>query len=106
MDEKEKASELTLKIVTPKGTQAPVSCDSIHLTVRDNSGGKGGGSYGIRPGHAKALLSLEKGEIEALNAGKVVLKGQCGHGFATVNQNLVTVAVESFSRSPKEETTF
>ncbi len=89
-------AELTLKIVTPKGSQASVSCDSIHLTISDNAKGRGGGSYGIRRGHAKALLSLEKGEIKAFLSGKTVLAGEGGCGFAAVDQDEVTVTVENF----------
>ena len=89
-------SKLTLTIVTPKGTRGPVSCDSIHLKICDDMNGKGGGSYGIKAGHTKSLLSLEKGVIEAFLMGEKILTGECDVGFATVNQNVVTVVVEGF----------
>ena len=89
-------AELTFKIVTPKGAHGPVPCDSIHLTVRDSAHGKGGGSYGIRPGHTKAILTLDAGTITAFLTGKTVLSGACGQGFATVEQNTVTAVVEEF----------
>lgn len=88
--------ELTLKIVTPVGGYGPYACDSIHLTVSDSAKGKGGGSYGIRAGHIKSLLSLQKGEISAYRRGEKVLAGMCGNGFATVAQNVVTVVVEEY----------
>ena len=90
-------AELILKIVTSQGAHGPVPCDSIHLTVRDNANGKGGGSYGIRPGHTKALLALAEGTITAYLVGKTVLFGRCSLGFATVEQDAVTAVVEDFA---------
>ncbi len=87
---------LSLKIVTPKGTFPPVACDSVRLTVCDGRKGKGGGSYGIRKGHTKALFSLDAGEISAFLTGKIVFAGQNGKGFATVEKDVVTAVVEEF----------
>ena len=91
--------QLTLKIATPKGTRDPVMCDSIRLTICDDLSGRGGGSYGIRPGHAKALFSLDKGSIRAFLSGRNVLTGESGVGFVTVDQNTVTVVTEDFSET-------
>lgn len=90
-------SKLVLNIATPKGTHGPFQCDSIHLTICDDLCGKGGGSYGIRPGHAKALLTLDKGIIEAFLSGQNVLIGESGIGFTTVERNTVTVVTETFN---------
>lgn len=89
-------AELMLKIVTPEGAHGPVPCDSIHLTVSDTPQGKSGGSYGIRPGHTKAILTLDAGGITAFLAGEPVLSGRCSRGFATVEQNTVTAVLEDF----------
>ena len=89
-------NHLTLSIVTPNGTYGPLLCDSIRLTICDDLGGKGGGNYGIRPGHAKALLSLDKGVLKAFLAEEAVLTGTSGVGFVTVDQNVVTVATEEY----------
>ena len=89
-------SKLILSIVTPNGARDPIPCDSIHLTICDDLSGKGGGSYGIRAGHAKALLTLDKGIIKAFLTGQNVLTGKNGAGFATVERNTVTVVAESF----------
>lgn len=89
-------AELTLNIVTPKCTYGPFRCDSVHLTVGDDISGKGGGSCGIRKGHAKSLLSLEEGTIKVFYAGENIFKGKSGCGFATVDQDFVTVVVEAF----------
>ena len=90
-------SELTLKIVTAEGSRPPVRCGSIHLTLCDDANGRGGGSYGIRPGHAKALFALGDGPVTALSAGQTVLSGRCSGGFATVEQDAVTVVTERFA---------
>ena len=89
-------SKLTLNIVTPNGARAPIQCDSVHLTICDDLSGKGGGSYGIRAGHAKSLLTLDQGVIRAFLSGQNVLTGKSGTGFATVERNTVTVVAESF----------
>ena len=88
--------QLAVKIVTPQGEQKSLVCDSLRLSVADNANERGGGSYGIRPGHVDMLLALEEGELSALLAGKLVLEGRCGNGFATVEKNVVTVVAEFF----------
>ncbi len=90
-------SELILKIITPKSSFGPFPCDSIHLSVADNVDNKGGGSYGIRKGHTNALLALEKGCIKAFSSKGNILTGNCGDGFATVDENTVTVVVEYYN---------
>lgn len=89
-------SKLILHIVTPNGARDPIPCDSIRLTICDDLNGKGGGSYGIRAGHAKALLSLDQGTLKAFLSGQQVLTGESGMGFATVERNTVTVVAEAF----------
>ena len=89
-------AELTVNIVTPKRTYGPFQCDYVHLTASDDLKGKGGGSYGIRKGHAKALISLDEGMVEAFCAGENILVGESGYGFATVDSNIVNVVVETF----------
>lgn len=88
--------EVILKIVTPKVSYGPYECDSIHLTVCDNESMQGGGSYGIRKGHAKALMVLECGNIRVFRDGQLLIEGKSGCGFATVENNQVTAVVESF----------
>ena len=89
---------LTLRIVTPEGALPSTGCDSVRLTVCDDGQGKGGGSYGIRPGHTKALFALDAGPIRAFLAGVQILSGRTGGGFATVDGDTVTAVVESFER--------
>ncbi len=89
---------LTLKIVTARGALEPVRCGSVHLTLCDGAKGRGGGSYGVRPGHARALFALDAGPVTALDGGQTVLSGQCAGGFAAVEPDTVTVITERFSR--------
>lgn len=89
-------AELILNIVTPKCTYGPFECDSVHLTLCDDIKGKGGGDCGIRKGHVKSLLSLGEGEVKVFKEGKSVLTGKSGYGFATIDNDVVTAAVEMF----------
>ena len=90
---------LTLKILSPGGEAANVVCDSITLTVKDNSQGKGGGSYGIRTGHAPALIATDKGVITAKKDGQIIFSDRFDEGMATVDSNTVTVITLSGSKS-------
>lgn len=82
---------LTLKILSPDGVKAQVSCDSITLTVRDNSQGKGGGSYGIRKGHAPSLIATDKGAVVAKKDRITVFSKYFNEGMATIDNDTVTV---------------
>lgn len=82
---------LTLKIITPEGTLPDIFCDSITLAVSDNEKGKGGGSCGIRNGHADSLIALGSGEIRAFTKGEQVFSHSCKGGFARVSKNIITV---------------
>lgn len=72
----------------------PVECDSIHLLLCDNNMGKGGGSIGIRQGHVKSLLSIEKGKVSAYLNGNEIFSCVTKGGFATVEHDTVTVVTE------------
>ncbi len=92
-------NNLNLIIATPKGSLKPIECDSNHLTVCDNASGKSGGSYGIRKGHVNAIFSLENGTTTALLNGETVFSANTSKGFATVNQNTVTVVIENYENN-------
>ena len=89
---------ITLKIVTPAGIVGPLSCDSVRLTLSDDLSERGGGSFGIREGHSKSLLSLMEGPMEALMEEKTILKGRHGEGFATIENNEVKIIAECFEK--------
>lgn len=87
---------MQLIIATPKGSKKPIECDSVHLNICDDANGKNGGSYGIKKGHVKALFSLEKGNVTALLNSETVYSATTTKGFATVDNDVITVAVEEF----------
>lgn len=89
-------STLSLEIITPNGHAYKADCTSVQFNVCDDLNGKHGGSYGVRPGHAKTVFALEKGVVKAYDGEQLTLKGECGNGFATVENNCVKLIVESF----------
>lgn len=88
---------MQLIIATPKGSEAPVECDSVHLTVRDDAKGKNGGSYGIRRGHAKALFAISGGDCSAFFNNEKIFSAVTGKGFASVDNNVVKLIVEDIT---------
>lgn len=86
--------QLLLTVICPDGVPERITCDSLHITVKDGEKGTGGGMYGIRPGHAPAIFALAKGKAEALLDGKTVWKRELGEGFAQVGKNGVSLVAE------------
>ncbi len=82
---------LTLVIITPEGALPEIKCNSINLCVADNEKGKGGGSYGIKKGHAEALIALSSGTVKAYIDGKTVYECTLSGGFAKISKNTVTI---------------
>lgn len=83
--------KLLLRVVTPTGEVANVTCDSIRMQTPDGTDGKNGGWIGIRRGHTDALLALTAGDIQALLDGQLLRRIRVSEGFATVSQDVVTV---------------
>ncbi len=90
---------LSLKVVTPKGVYVYETCETVSFCVSDSEKGKGGGSYGIRKGHAKALFSLQEGQLRASRDGETIVAGIISSGFSTVDNNIVTVIVDEFKEN-------
>lgn len=82
---------LTLTVVTSEKTFPDVKCDSILLTVKDNENGKGGGAYGIRRGHAKALIATADGTVTASAGGEKVFSVHLSEGFASIDKNHIII---------------
>lgn len=82
---------LTLKIITPDGERPEISCDSVSVTVKDNKNGKGGGSYGIKKGHAEALIALDKGTLSAKKGEETIFSENLPEGFLSIKNNYITV---------------
>lgn len=85
---------ITLEIITPAGVVARVECDSVRLALADDQKGKGGGSYGIRSGHAEAVLLLAEGTTVGQTDNREILVAKTGKGFATVSGGAVSVVVD------------
>lgn len=87
-----KEMPLTLKITSPDGSLPEVYCDSITLCIADNLKGTGGGSYGIRKGHADALIAIGKGEIRAFADGVQIFSHPGDRGFARICKSTITIS--------------
>lgn len=88
------SKKLLLKIVPPNKSAYSVECDSIKLNISENSKGKSAGSYGIRQGHAKALIAIDEGTISAYENQNCVFSVKTSVGFATIDSDIVTVLAE------------
>lgn len=84
-------SALTLRIVTSDGVDRTVGCDSVMLWMAPDSNGKGEGFIGIRKGHVDAVIALGNGKTEARLGGELVFSAITEGGFATVQNDTVTV---------------
>ena len=90
--------DIALSVVTPDEKPIFLHCGSVHVTLRDDKQGRGGGSYGIRPGHVAAVLALAPGPVLAYIRGMQVLHLTCGKGFAMIENTTVTLVTESARR--------
>lgn len=89
--------KMTLIIIAADEYKLKLECDSVRLTVSDNKLGKAGGSYGIKPGHANAILALADGKTEAFLGGKCIFKADTSAGFAKIEKGTVTLITEKCS---------
>ena len=85
---------LILKIVTPRGTDKKIECDSINLSMAGGDKMKEG-SIGIHHGHENAVIALKKGMCTARLSGKIVLEKELDGGFAVVKDNCVSVITDN-----------
>ncbi|MBR5260984.1 MAG: hypothetical protein IKV47_02310 [Oscillospiraceae bacterium] len=92
---------LKLNILSPDAGEGPIECDAVMLTAADGSKGNEGGLYCIHPGHAHAVILLDRGRVTARLGENTVMNAECGDGFARVMPDCVTVTVSSFSRTDK-----
>lgn len=79
--------ELQLNIISPEKTLFEGSVAFVKLPGTD-------GEFGILPGHAPFITSLQKGEvsyeIEKGQANEIIIES----GFVEVKKNIVTICVE------------
>lgn len=88
---------IELTLLSPDSEPLTVLCDSVHLPLRDDLKGHGGGDYGIRRGHTPSVLSLGQGPLTAITNGAAVLEKRCSGGFAKIQPDRVTVISEHIS---------
>ncbi|MBQ7295958.1 MAG: hypothetical protein IJW86_07165 [Clostridia bacterium] len=86
--------KLTFTLLTPHRKFTPMECDSVKLSIADSISGKFSGSYGIRKGHARAVLALAPGKISVSLDGQEIFSAESQGGFATVENNEVRVAAD------------
>jgi len=91
------ASTMTLRLLTPTGYSSETVCDSVHLTQRDSVAGTGGGLVGIRADHAPAVIALGEGPVSASLGTETVFRASVSGGFASVQNNVVTVITDAVS---------
>lgn len=87
--------KLLLRVVTPRGEAAAVSCDSIRMQTPDGMDGKNGGWIGIRRGHTTALMALTEGPVHTFLDGVPVRTITISEGFASVKNDVVTILCSS-----------
>ena len=83
---------LTLRMIAPEGGETVLVCESLRLPMADDSAGRGGGSLGIRPGHARALIALAEGVAEVVTE-EGVRRFHVAGGFADVKNDAVTLSL-------------
>ena len=85
---------IALRIITPAGIAYEGRCGSVTLPLADDSSGAGGGSIGIRRGHIRAAMALSEGDVCAHTGGTAPDTVRIAAGFASVDNDVVTVITE------------
>ncbi len=91
-------NSLKVVITTPEGTVYSDACDSVILTVCDGVNGNEGGSYGVRKGHADAIISIANGPITVKRDGEAVFTARLSDGIAMVKSNTLTVTASRIDK--------
>lgn len=91
MNNNSEKGELKLMLTDSGGREVSVGCDSVRLVAMDGTDGRGGGSIGIRQGHIKSVIALEKGDVIAYRSGEIVFSENICGGVAVVDSDTVTI---------------
>ncbi len=75
---------MKLLIESPYSAGKTCECDSLHLPLTD-------GSYGVRPGRARAVIALGKGDVIAYREGEEIYRESISGGFAGVFGSIVRI---------------
>ncbi len=84
-------NKLTLLFLTASGENDNITCDSVHLIMRDGAIGNEGGSIGIRKGHVKSVIALQDGLVRAYNDENEIFSKHAKNAIAYVENDTVTV---------------
>lgn len=87
--------KLTVKFYAVDRQISAIECDSIRVPVSDSVNGDFSGYYGIRKGHTRAIISLKNGDVAVSKDGKTVFTAEISDGFAMVENNVVSITVDS-----------
>lgn len=95
--------KLLLVLAAPGMPETVMRCDAVNFVVPDGVNGRNGGSVGIRPGHANAMMTLARGMITARLEGKCVLSAETAGGFVMVEAHRVTVLSDGLQIEQMDE---
>lgn len=85
---------LTVKFSSVDRHILPIECDSVRVPVSDSAKGAFSGFYGIKKGHANAVIALKTGDVVVTDDGKTIFIAEISDGFAIVENNLVSINVD------------
>ncbi len=106
MDNNTQTKLIKVAIVTPAAHLSETSetdepefeCDSLRMNALDNEKGNGGGSFGVRYGHADALAALDKGNITAYSNGVIIKTLYIEGGYAKISRDKVVIITPSYKK--------
>lgn len=87
------SEKMIVDIISADGPANSVVCDRLQVNVADDTGNNKGGSYGIHPGHAKAVLVLSDGEILAFKGQDQVFKQYFNGGIAYIDREKIKILI-------------
>ena len=95
-------NNIELIVVTPKGEILHEKCESIRLWTIDDEQGRGGGSLGIRRGHAPAIAALSRGAVAGIREDGSTVQAEISGGIAMIGNDCVTVLADDEAAQDKE----
>ncbi|MBE6726174.1 MAG: hypothetical protein E7576_13450 [Ruminococcaceae bacterium] len=94
-DRKEKGGAVVLRVCSANRDELRIECESVRFSIPDGADGKkSGGLYGIRRGHADALMAVAPGKVTALSGGKTIFSCSVGEGLAVITGDGVTILTD------------
>lgn len=85
---------IELIVATPCGEILHEFCESVRLCTIDDEHGRGGGSLGIRRGHAPAIAALAPGKVIGIRNDGSAVQTEVGGGIAAIGGNRVTILAD------------